>query len=53
MTIAEAEKSVKRWKRWAARVQDRWLPDSPMVKLADRMVQTAERRLMQTQKGQE
>ena len=53
MTITQAEKSVKRWKRWAACVRSRWMPDSPMIELADRMVQDAEKRLTVIQTQQE
>ena len=53
MTLIEAQRSVKKWKRWAATVRGRWLPDSPMVELADRMVQVAERRLMECQEQTE
>ena len=45
MSQIEAEKSVKRWRRWAANVRRRWLPDSPMYRLAERMLHEAEQRL--------
>ena len=42
--MTEAEKSYKRWHRWAACVRRRWLPDSPMYQLAERMLREAEQR---------
>lgn len=45
MTQSEAKKSLKEWRRWAATVRSRWLPDSPMYRLADRMEREAEQRL--------
>ena len=43
--MTEAEKSVKKWRRWAANVRRRWSPDSPMHQLADRLEREAEQRL--------
>ena len=45
MTQTEAEKSYKKWKRWAATVRGRWLPNSPMYLLAERLEQEAKQRL--------
>lgn len=54
MTVTEAKKSVKKWRRWASRVRRRWRADSPMIELADRLVREAEQRLqeLQTEKEQ-
>lgn len=43
--MTKEEKSYKRWHRWAANVRRRWLPDSPMYQLAERMEQEAKQRL--------
>ena len=45
MTQAEAKKSVKGWRKWAAKVRRRWSPDSPMYQLAERLEREAEERL--------
>lgn len=45
MTTEEAKKSYKEWHRWAANVRRRWLPDSPMYQLAERMEREAKERL--------
>ena len=53
MTICEAEKSLKKWQHWADSVRRRWRADSPMIELADRMVQEATERLRKLQKEEE
>lgn len=44
MTEKEARKAWILCKLWAARVEKRWTPDSPMVDLAHRRVLEAELR---------
>ena len=47
MSEVEALKNLKQWRTWAAKVEQRWTPGSPMVMLAHRRVLEAELRLLE------